>query len=319
MLHLILQCSVLETKTLQDRINAIQAKLLDVNLNFIAPFVDSKKKILKKLQTHENYNKWRSTIKPLEDRFEEIESDGKKLSLLNGLDEWMQENVLQKMIQWKFEYDSNGYQLHEDSLIIEETIIDLNRKYKLINRFYGASEGFVNNIFENDAFKNCLANKLIFKKNTKVKLREYTFKDFIGLKKLVYDGNIDLYRYKGRLKINNLPNLEEINLPKLNLTSDDKKPIFNNLPKLRKITIGSIYYRNYNWSIFNSLPNLENVYITNEITFGSISYDKYPIATNINSNAVLHFTNEYYSYKDALKELVNKYKNTLGFKTITFQ
>ena len=310
--------NVLETKTLQDRINAIQDKLSDVNLNFIAPFIDSKEKILKKLQTHENYNKWRSTIKPLEDRFEEIESDGKKLSLLNGLDEWMQENVLQKMIQWKFEYDSNGYQLHEDSLIIEETIIDLNRKYKLINRLYGASEGFVNNIFENDAFKNCLANKLIFKKNTEVKLREYTFRDFIGLKKLVYDENIDLYKDNGRLKINNLPNLEEINLPKLNLTSDDKKPIFNNLPKLRKITIGSIYYGNYNWSIFNSLPNLENVYITNEITFGSISYDKYPIATNINSNAVLHFTNEYYSYKEALKELVNKYKNTLGFKTITF-
>ena len=310
--------NVLETKTLQDRINAIQDKLSDVNLNFIAPFIDSKEKILKKLQTHENYNKWRSTIKPLEDRFEEIESDGKKLSLLNGLDEWMQENVLQKMIQWKFEYDSNGYQLHEDSLIIEETIIDLNRKYKLINRLYGASEGFVNNIFENDAFKNCLANKLIFKKNTEVKLREYTFRDFIGLKKLVYDENIDLYKDNGRLKINNLPNLEEINLPKLNLTSDDEKPIFNNLPKLRKITIGSIYYGNYNWSIFNSLPNLENVYITNEITFGSISYDKYPIATNINSNAVLHFTNEYYSYKEALKELVNKYKNTLGFKTITF-
>ena len=310
--------NVLEAKTLQDRINAIQDKLSDVNLNFIAPFIDSKKKILKKLQTHENYNKWRSTIKPLEDRFEEIESDGKKLSLLNGLDEWMQENVLQKMIQWKFEYDSNGYQLHEDSLIIEETIIDLNRKYKLINRLYGASEGFVNNIFENDAFKNCLANKLIFKKNTEVKLRKYTFRDFIGLKKLVYDGNIDLRRDNGGLKINNLPNLEEINLPKLNLGSDDKKPIFNNLPKLRKITIGSIYYVDYNWSIFNSLPNLENVYITNEINFGTISYDKYPIATNINSNAVLHFTNEYYSYKDALKELVNKYKNTLGFKTITF-
>jgi len=49
--------NVLETKTLQDRINAIQDKLSDVNLNFIAPFIDSKKKILKKLQTHENYNK----------------------------------------------------------------------------------------------------------------------------------------------------------------------------------------------------------------------------------------------------------------------
>ena len=310
--------NVLETKTLQDRINAIQDKLSDVNLNFIAPFIDSKKKILKKLQTHENYNKWRSTIKPLEDRFEEIESDGKKLSLLNGLDEWTQENVLQKMIQWKFEYDHNGYQIHEDSLIIEETIIDLNRKYKLINRLYGASEGFVNNIFENDAFKNCLANKLIFKKNIEVKLLEYTFRDFIGLKKLVYDGHIDLSRTDDRLKINNLPNLEEINLPKLNLINDDKKPIFNNLPKLRKITIRSVYYGDYNCSIFNSLPNLENVYITNEITFSSISYDKYPIATNINSNAVLHFTNEYYSHKDALKELVNRYKNTLGFKTITF-
>ena len=49
--------NVLETKTLQDKINAIQDKLSDVNLNFIAPFIDSKKKILKKLQTHENYNK----------------------------------------------------------------------------------------------------------------------------------------------------------------------------------------------------------------------------------------------------------------------
>ena len=312
--------NVLETKTLQDRINAIQDKLSDVNLNFIAPFIDSKKKILKKLQTHENYNKWRSTIKPLEDRFEEIESDdGKKLSLLNGLDEWMQENVLQKMIQWE-QINFSGYKIHKDSLIVEETIIDLNKKYKFIRNDSEWIENLIDQYFVDDAFKNCLANKLIFRKNGPLKLKSYTFRDFIGLKKLVHDGPIDFVNGNSyNFEIANLPNLEEINLPKLNLTNDDKKPIFNNLPKLRKITIRSIYYKNYNSSIFNSLPNLENVYITNEITFGSISYDKYPIATNINSNAVLHFTNEHYSYKDELKELVNKYKNTLGFKTITFQ
>lgn len=224
--------NVLETKTLQDRINAIQDKLSDVNLNFIAPFIDSKKKILKKLQTHENYNKWRSTIKPLEDRFEEIESDGKKLSLLNGLDEWMQENVLQKMIQWETTYYFSGsYKIHKDSLIIEETIIDLNKKYKFSNE-HEWKEDFINQDFQDDAFKNCLANKLIFRKNSTIKFNPYTFRDFIGLKKLVHDGEIDLYK-PNEFEISNLPNLEEINLPKLQINYIQKS-IFDNLPKLKK-------------------------------------------------------------------------------------
>ena len=316
--------NVLETKTLQDRINAIQDKLSDVTLNFIAPFIDSKKKILKKLQTHENYNKWRSTIKPLEDRFEEIESDGKKLSLLNGLDEWMQENVLQKMVKWYRENFSNGYKIHKDSLIVEETVLDLNKKYKLWNNIYNKwEESFISQSFDDDAFKNCLANKLIFRKNTEVKLSSYTFRDFIGLKKLVHDGPIDLlHNNKNDFEIANLPNLEEINLPQLDINYYLIKPVFNNLPKLRKITFKHIDYigqGNNGVAIFNNLPNLENVYVTGGISFSYIHYDMYPIAANVNSNAVLNFTNNSYNLKSSLQELINKYKNTLGFKTITFQ
>ena len=312
--------NVLETKTLQDRINAIQDKLSDVNLNFIAPFIDSKKKILKKLQTHENYNKWRSTIKPLEDRFEEIESDGKKLSLLNGLDEWMQENVLQKMVKWYGENFRNGYKIHGDSLIIEETILDLNKKYQLWNNAYDKwEESFIRQSFDNDAFKNCLANKLIFRKNETLNLNAYTFRDFIGLKKLVHDGLVDFTAGEdSNFEITNLPNLEEIDLPKLSMAYTNRS-LFNNLPKLKKITFKHIGRANNNDIIFSNLQSLENVYVTDGITFGYVHYDMYPIAANVNSNAVLHFTNYYYSYKDNLKEIVNRHKNTLGFKTITFQ
>ena len=314
--------NVLETKTLQDRINAIQDKLSDVNLNFIAPFIDSKKKILKKLQTHENYNKWRSTIKPLEDRFEEIESDGKKLSLLNGLDEWMQENVLQKMIQWETTYYfSSTYKIHKDSLIIEETVIDLNKKYKFFND-YEWKEDFINQNFQDDAFKNCLANKLIFRKNSKVTFNPYTFRDFIGLKKLVYDGEIDLYR-PSEFEISNLPNLEEINLPKTYINYI-KKTTFDNLPKLKKILVKWLSYDNSVNSdnyppIFQNLQNLQDVYT--DWIYKNTGWPQQggPLAVNINSNAVLHFIEKNWSGYDVMRtNYFNYYFNHYGFKTIVF-
>ena len=315
--------NVLETKTLQDRINAIQDKLSDVNLNFIAPFIDSKKKILKKLQTHENYHKWRSTIKPLEDRFEEIESDGKKLSLLNGLDEWMQENVLQKMVVWDYNSISasgnhenkSGYFISkEKSLIIEETIIDLNKK----QNFNGQNIDI--NSLSGKAFDGCRANKLIFKKDYLVKIRWNTFANFIGVKKLEADHNqLDFQDYHDAyfFTINNLPNLEEINFPgleaKYNSFSGRKIP-FSDLPKLRKIIFGIILSTSSRYTFFQNLPNLENVYVK-ELNIYGIRYDSPPFASNINSNAILHFldyTNNFW------KEFVYKYKNTYGFKTIVF-
>ena len=319
--------NVLETKTLQDRINAIQDKLSDVNLNFIAPFIDSKKKILKKLQTHENYNKWRSTIKPLEDRFEEIESDGKKLSLLNGLDEWMQENVLQKMIVWSLnsnytgndEYKSGYFINKEKSLIIEETIIDLNKKQN--NDTYKYQDITT---FAGKAFDGCRANKLIFKKNSQYQIRWNSFNNFTGLKKLEAEPNQIIFQEiydANSFQLDNLPNLEEINLPQMKTGNDNAglKPVFSNLPKLRKIIFGTInswYSTDYS-PIFKNLPNLENAYFE-EIYISYLRYDSKPIAVNINPNAVLHFTTDFGSVH-AWKEYYYKYKVAFGFKTIVFK
>ena len=319
--------NVLETKTLQDRINAIQDKLSDVNLNFIAPFVDSKKKILKKLQTHENYNKWRSTIKPLEDRFEEIESDGKKLSLLNGLDEWMQENVLQKMVVWSLnsnytgndEYKSGYFINKEKSLIIEETIIDLNKKQN--NDTYKDQNITT---FAGKAFDGCRANKLIFKKNSQYQIRWNSFNNFTGLKKLEAEPNQIIFQEiydADSFQLDNLPNLEEINLPQMKTGNNNAglKPVFSNLPKLRKIIFGTInswYSTDYS-PIFKNLPNLENAYFE-EIYISYLRYDSKPIAVNINPNAVLHFATDFGSVH-AWKEYYYKYKVAFGFKTIVFK
>lgn len=213
----------------------------------------------------------------------------------------------------------SGNKIHKDSLIIEETVIDLNKKYKIIRSNGESNENFVEQYFVNDAFENCLANKLIFRKNNPLKLKSYAFRNFIGLKKLVHDGVVDMLSDEQyNFEIANLPNLEEINLPRLRIEYNNRKPIFNNLPKLRKITFGYMYYLIRNVTIFNNLPNLENVYVTDAIYFHYIHYDMYPIAANVNSNAVLNFTNYFYNLKDSLQELINRHKNTLGFKTITF-
>ena len=315
--------NVLETKTLQDRINAIQDKLSDVNLNFIAPFIHSKKKILKKLQTHENYNKWRSTIKPLEDRFEEIESDGKKLSLLNGLDEWMQENVLQKMVVWNND-GFNRFSINKGkSLIIEETVIDLNKKQK---DDYGRNYDIVH--LDNKAFDGCRANKLIFKKNDVTTIYGNSFNNFIGLKKLEADrGQIKLYegsRVQKTFEINNLPNLEEINLPGFEtIDRDEPNVFFNNLPKLRKIIFGKITFYQYFFNgnhhpgIFKNIPNLDNVYVEEIWIYNFYGYNVLPIGININPNAILHFTKNFRD-EEYWRGMLYKYKNTLGFKTLVF-
>ena len=315
--------NVLETKTLQDRINAIQDKLSDVNLNFIAPFIDSKKKILKKLQTHENYNKWRSTIKPLEDRFEEIESDGKKLSLLNGLDEWMQENVLQKMVVWK---DNFGYVIDKEySLIIEETVIDLNKQYR--DRY---DHNIDINFLGENAFEGCMANKLIFNKNRSNTIHPKAFNNFTGLKKLEAEPRqLEVSGYReSEFQLKNLPNLEEINLPEFNSTDRNEKnqTIFYNLPKVRKIVFGSIKFRQYTLyynnhpGIVKNLPNLEDIYVKELYIYSINSYDALPLSINSNPNATLHFTNTHSGAMiDEWKRLIFENKRTLGFKTFVFE
>ena len=316
--------NVLESKTLQERINSIQDKLSDVNLNFIAPFIDSKKKILKKLQTHENYNKWRSTIKPLEDRFEEIESDGKKLSLLNGLDEWMQENVLQKMVVWNVRSYGNYFIDNNKSLIIEETVIDLNKKQNFQNETTIEIFGLGDN-----AFEGCMANKLIFKKNHTTKIYGNSFNNFIGLKKLEADrGQLELdtdNNVHKTFEINNLSNLEEINLPWLETTYRNiPNVLFNNLPKLRKIIFGKITFAQYSFSwsdhpgIFKNIPNLEDVYVEEIWFYDSHIGNVLPIAINTNPNAVLHFTTKF-SSEEYWRTMLYKYKKTLGFKTFVFK
>ena len=310
--------NVLETKTLQDRINAIQDKLSDVNLNFIAPFIDSKKKILKKLQTHENYNKWRSTIKPLEDRFEEIESDGKKLSLLNGLDEWMQENVLQKMVVWKKDWTiyRNTYLIDKnESLIIEETIIDLNKKAKLKD---GGELNYIDSL-AGGAFDGCRANKLIFWRNGTTRISVTTFQNFIGIKKLESEQLIESHSGLSSEQIifKDLPNLEEINLKSGTVQWKFASSTFENLPELRKIRMYYISYgddvgRTDNTNIFKNLPKLEIVEV-NTFEFKNIYHDSNDFAAGINSNAILKINS---ISNNNLVDAVRRYKKTFGFKSI---
>jgi len=86
----------------------------------------------------------------------------------------MQENVLQKMVVWKYHAtitNESGYVIDkEKSLIIEETVIDLNKKQNIY--FNGQHENY-NYISElgSKAFDECRANKLIFRKNYTHKIR----------------------------------------------------------------------------------------------------------------------------------------------------
>jgi len=74
----------------------------------------------------------------------------------------MQENVLQKMVVWKYHAtitNESGYVIDkEKSLIIEETVIDLNKKAKLKD---GSELSYINSLADY-AFSGCRANKLIF-------------------------------------------------------------------------------------------------------------------------------------------------------------
>ena len=167
-----------------------------------------------------------------------------------------------------------------------------------------------------------MANKLIFRKNSKVVFNPYTFRDFIGLKKLVYDEEIDLYN-RNQFEISNLPNLEEINLPNLQI-NDINKATFNNLPKLKKILVKKLHYSkevssdNYP-PIFQNLPNLEDVYVDEIYKYTSWPQQGGPLAVNINSNAVLHFNTKNWPYYDVMKKYYFEYYfNHYGFKTIVF-
>jgi len=179
----------------------------------------------------------------------------------------MQENVLQKMMVWNND-GFNKFSINkEKSLIIEETVIDLNKKQK---DDYGRNYDIVH--LDNKAFDGCRANKLIFKKNDVTTIYGNSFNNFIGLKKLEADrGQIKLHeglRVHKTFEINNLPNLEEINLPGFEtIDRDEPNVLFNNLPKLRKIIFGKITFYQYSSSgnnhpgIFKNIPNLENVYV----------------------------------------------------------
>ena len=129
-------------------------------------------------------------------------------------------------------------------MIIEETIIDLNKEYKGYNYSGNLFTAKDFQYFDNDAFNGCIANKLIFKKfndDRPITLREFTFRNFVGIKELNYNRRMRIYEHDYKrydfIEFHNLPNLEKINFPQLNLLVHNDSFIFNNLPKLEIIKV----------------------------------------------------------------------------------
>ena len=244
------------SEILEKRINLLNTKQSDVTLKFIIPLIKLKKQIIERMKHHNNYNLYKDLVKKLEDRFAEIEKD--KIQYLFTIDKWIQEEILQKMIVWKKEIsnvggsecdsENNSY-IYKDvysisrqkSLILKESILDLNKSYKDDNG------NFVNpTCFSQKAFYQTEFSEIIFNKNVqsyyihgthKANNNLYeleTFSEMPNLKNIKYTGKIHTFNYDfstkthgegyshdtnySRLVFKNCHNLTEIYLPKVAIT-----------------------------------------------------------------------------------------------------
>ena len=250
------------SETLEKRINLLNTKQSDVTLKFIIPLIKLKKQIIERMKHHNNYNLYKDLVKKLEDRFAEIEKD--KIQYLFTIDKWIQEEILQKMIVWKKEMSISSYESdsgdvnyvekdvysisRQKSLILKESILDLNKSYKDDNG------NFVNpTCFSQKAFYQTEFSEIIFNKNvqsyyihatnkTNNDLYELeTFSEMPNLKNIKYTGKIHTFnqdfvnqdhgsssvysaRYS-RLVFKNCNNLTEIYLPKVAITYQPYSPI----------------------------------------------------------------------------------------------
>ena len=240
------------SEILEKRINLLNTKQSDVTLKFIIPLIKLKKQIIDRMKNHNNYNLYKDLVKKLEDRFAEIEKD--KIQYLFTIDKWIQEEILQKMIVWKKETNVSDYEIdsgdsnyvykdvysisRQKSLILKESILDLNKSYKDDNG------NFVNpTCFSQKAFYQTEFSEIIFNKNvqsyyihatnkTNNDLYELqTFSEMPNLKNIKYTGKIHTFNRDvthsftsngssydmvySRLVFKNCHNLTEIYLPKV--------------------------------------------------------------------------------------------------------
>ena len=240
------------SETLEKRINLLNTKQSDVTLKFIIPLIKLKKQIIERMKHHNNYNLYKDLVKKLEDRFAEIEKD--KIQYLFTIDKWIQEEILQKMIVWKKEMSISSYESdsgdvnyvekdvysisRQKSLILKESILDLNKSYKDDNG------NFVNpTCFSQKAFYQTEFSEIIFNKNiqsyyiygtnkTNSNLYELqTFSEMSNLKNIKYTGKIHTFNNDfnsgiygegypdstiySRLVFKNCQSLTEIYLPKV--------------------------------------------------------------------------------------------------------
>ena len=251
------------SETLEKRINLLNTKQSDVTLKFIIPLIKLKKQIIERMKHHNNYNLYKDLVKKLEDRFAEIEKD--KIQYLFTIDKWIQEEILQKMIVWKKETNVSNYEsdsgdsnyVYKDvysisrqkSLILKESILDLNKSYKDDNG------NFVNpTCFSQKAFYQTEFSEIIFNKNvqsyyihatskTNNDLYELqTFSEMPNLKNIKYTGKIHTFNRDvtnsftqeghpadmtySRLVFKNCHNLTEIYLPKVAIVYFPYSPIW---------------------------------------------------------------------------------------------
>ena len=240
------------SEILEKRINLLNTKQSDVTLKFIIPLIKLKKQIIERMKHHNNYNLYKDLVKKLEDRFAEIEKD--KIQYLFTIDKWIQEEILQKMIVWKKETNVGDYEsdsgdsnyVYKDvysisrqkSLILKESILDLNKSYKDDNGNLVNPTCFSQNAFYQTEFSEIIFNKNVQSyyihatNKTNNDLYELqTFSEMPNLKNIKYTGKIHTFNrdvtnsfaHEGhpadmtysRLVFKNCHNLTEIYLPKV--------------------------------------------------------------------------------------------------------
>ncbi|WP_405311069.1 hypothetical protein LQ356_01810 [Metamycoplasma faucium] len=240
------------SETLEKRINLLNTKQSDVTLKFIIPLIKLKKQIIERMKHHNNYNLYKDLVKKLEDRFAEIEKD--KIQYLFTIDKWIQEEILQKMIVWKKERSNvegknmlgeNGELIYKDvytisrqkSLILKESILDLNKSYKddngnFINPTCFSQKAFYQTEFSEIIFNKKVQDYYIYAENeTNSYLYELeTFSEMPNLKSINCVARIHTFGsyfayfhtyeqpYFSRLVFKNCNNLTEIYLPKVSIT-----------------------------------------------------------------------------------------------------
>ena len=251
------------SETLEKRINLLNTKQSDVTLKFIIPLIKLKKQIIERMKHHNNYNLYKDLVKKLEDRFAEIEKD--KIQYLFTIDKWIQEEILQKMIVWKKETNVGDYEsdsgdsnyVYKDvysisrqkSLILKESILDLNKSYKddngnLVNPTCFSQKAFYQTEFSEIIFnKNVQSYYIHATSKTNNDLYELqTFSEMPNLKNIKYTGKIHTFNrdvtnsftHEGhpaditysRLVFKNCHNLTEIYLPKVAIVYLPYSPIW---------------------------------------------------------------------------------------------